>query len=49
MARDGDLSLAALQGVGPSPVGFYQPSVLGRWLPMQVAEPTADDYFGKKV
>ncbi len=34
MARDGDLSLAVLQGVGPSPVGLYQPSVLGRLLPL---------------
>ncbi len=30
MARDEDLSLAVLQGVGPFPVGLYQPSVL--WL-----------------
>ncbi len=34
MARDEELSLAVLQGVGPSPVGLYQPSVLGRWLPL---------------
>ncbi len=34
LARDEDLSLAVLQGVGPSPVGLYQPSVLRRWLPM---------------
>ncbi len=32
MARDEDLSLAVLQGVGPFPVGLYQPSVLWRWL-----------------
>ncbi len=31
MARDEDLSLAVLQGAGPSQVGFYPPSVLGRW------------------
>ncbi len=34
MTHDEDLSLAVLQGVGPSPVGLYQPSVLGRWLPL---------------
>ncbi len=34
LARDEDLSLAVLQGVGHSPVGLYQPSVLGRWLPL---------------
>ncbi len=34
MARDGELSLAVLQGVGPTPVGLYQPPVLGRWLPL---------------
>ncbi len=32
MARDEGLSLTVLQGVGSSPVGLYQPSVLGRWL-----------------
>ncbi len=36
MARDGDLSLAVLQGVGPSPVQLYQPAVLGRWLPLHI-------------
>ncbi len=34
MARDEDLSLAVLQGVGPSPVALYQPSVLERLLPL---------------
>ncbi len=32
MARDEDLSLAVLLGVGPSPIGLYQPSVFGRWF-----------------
>ncbi len=34
MARDKDLSLAVLQDVGPSQVGLYQLSVLGRWFPL---------------
>ncbi len=38
MARDEDLSLAVLQGVGPSPDGLYQPSVLGRSLPLQTPD-----------
>ncbi len=32
MTRDEDLSLGVLQGVGPFPVGLYQPSVLWLWL-----------------
>ncbi len=35
MACGEDLSLAVLQGVGPSPVGLYQPSLLGCWLPLR--------------
>ncbi len=35
MARDGDLSLAVLQGSGSSPVGYYELSVLERWLPLR--------------
>ncbi len=34
MALDEDLSLAVLQGDGPSQVGLYPPSVLGRWRPL---------------
>ncbi len=33
-ARDENLSLAVLQGVGPLQVGLYPPSVLGRWPPL---------------
>ncbi len=38
MARDEDLSLAVLQGVGPSQVGLYAPSVLGRWPPLHTLD-----------
>ncbi len=34
LARDENLSLAMLQGVGTSAVGLYQPPVFGRWLPL---------------
>ncbi len=40
-ARDEDLSLAMLQGVRPSPVGLYQPSVLGRWFPWHTPDVAA--------
>ncbi len=38
MARDEDLSLVVLQGVGPSPVSLYPPSVLGRWSPLHTLD-----------
>ncbi len=36
MARDEDLSLVVLQGVGPFPIGLYQPSVLWRWFSLYI-------------
>ncbi len=41
MARDEDLSLAMLQGTGPSQVGFYPLSVLGRWPPFNTLDEAA--------
>ncbi len=41
MARDEDLSPAVLQGVGPSQVGLYPPSVLGRWPPLHTLDEAA--------
>ncbi len=32
VASDGGLSLAVLQGFGPSSVGYYQLLLLGSWL-----------------
>ncbi len=41
MARDEDLALAVLQGVGTSQVGSYPPSVLGLWPPLQTLDEAA--------
>ncbi len=41
MARDEDLSLAALQVARPSQVGLYPPSVLGRWPPLHTLDEAA--------
>ncbi len=41
MTLNGGLSLAVLQGVGPSPVGLYQLSVSGRWLPLHTPDVAA--------
>ncbi len=41
MARDENFSLAVLQGVGPSQVGLYPPSVLGRWPPLHTLDEAA--------
>ncbi len=46
MARDEDLSLAVLHGVGPFQVDLYPPSVLGRWPPLHALDEAALRHSG---
>ncbi len=41
MARKIDLLLIMLQGIGPSQVGLYPPSVLERWPPLHTLDEAA--------